>query len=273
MVRWAWGAVEVTRVDDPGFELILPQDEQTTQALAATRWLHPEWVTAEQALRIGSSATLIRTPSAVVLVDPWLAFDDPARLAPRLSALRKAGVQPDDVDVVVNSHIDGVGANIGVDGEPIFAKARYLFPVEELDDLHAGTHPDQRSGAHPEIDSLLALANKGRLEPMSGHEQVVPGVHLEVAPGHTRGHMVVWVGSGGQEAVVVGHLFLHPAQIADPETTTGDLDPAALTATRRKLLARCVDDDVLLIGPLFAAPGGGRVRPDGTTWRLEPTEG
>jgi glyoxylase-like metal-dependent hydrolase (beta-lactamase superfamily II) len=264
MHSWRIGSVEVTRVDDPGFELVLEQDDTTAAALGRTRWLHPEWVTPAQSLIVGSSAILIRTTSAVVLVDPWLAFDDPARLAPRLSALRGAGVHPEDVDVVVNSHIDGIGANITADGSPTFPNARYLVPVAELDDLRAGTHGDDRG------EPFLALAAKGLVEAVSGHEQVVPGVHLEDAPGHNRGHVVVWISSGGQQAVVVGHLFLHPAQIADPEVANGDRDPVALAATRRKLLARCVDDDVLLLGPLFAAPGGGYVRPDGATWRLEP---
>ena len=37
--------------------------------------------------------------------------------------------------------------------------------------------------------------------------------------------------------MVVGHLFLHPAQIVDPEAANGDLDPVALAETRRELLA------------------------------------
>ena len=266
MDRWARGTVEITRVPDPDFELLLPQDEKTSAELRRTRWLAPAWVTQDHSLRIGSSAILIRTSSAVVLVDPWLAFDDPARLAPRLAALRAAGVQPEDVDVVINTHVDGIGANVAADGSPTFPRAWYLVPVAELDDLRAGTHPDARG-----VD-LLGLAAAGIVEAVSGHEQVVPGVHLEEAPGHNRGHVVVWVSSGGEQAVIVGHLFLHPAQVASPETANGDLDPVALEATRRKLLSRCVDDDVVLIGPLFAAPGGGKVRPDGATWRLVPTD-
>src|SRR3546814_4802359 len=87
-VTWGVGAVEITRVEDPGFDLTLSQDEETRKALAAAEWLSPWSVTEDLSLRIGSSATIVRTPSAVVLVDPFLAFDDVARLGPRLSALR-----------------------------------------------------------------------------------------------------------------------------------------------------------------------------------------
>lgn len=263
-MKWAWGAVEITRVADPEFELILPQDEATAQAVANTPWLRPEFATEDHSLRIGSSAILVRTPSTVVLVDPWLAFDDPARLAPRLAALRSAGVDPSEVDIVINTHIDGLGANVAADGSPTFPRARYLVPTAELDDLRSGEHRDVR--AQP----LLELLDRGQLEPVNGHEQIAPGVHLEDAPGHNRGMVTVWVSSIGQEAVIVGHLFLHPAQIAAPETTNGDLDPAALVATRLRILARCAHYDVLLIGPLFAAPGGGRVRRHGRSWRLDP---
>ena len=260
--RWTVGAIEVIRVADPEFELVLPQDQDTAALLKATPWLCPEFVTDEQALRIGSSAVCVRTPSATIVVDPFLAFDDPARLAPRLAALRAAGVDPDEVDVVVNSHIDGIGANVLADGAPAFTRARYLLPAAELDDARAGVHGDP--GA-----ALVHLFEEGRLEAIAAAGQLVPGVRLDEVGAHSHGHVLVWVESGGAQAVVVGHLFLHPAQIANPDVENGDLDPDALFRARRTLLARCVRDDVTLVGPLFAAPGGGKVREDGDAWRLQ----
>jgi glyoxylase-like metal-dependent hydrolase (beta-lactamase superfamily II) len=129
--------------------------------------------------------------------------------------------------------------------------------------MRAGTHGDTRAG------SLLDLWDAGTVEPTEGAELVVDGVRLEDAPGHNPAMHVVWVEDGKERAVVIGHLFLHPAQIANPAVENGDLDPVALEATRRALLVRCVADDVVLVGPLFASPGGGRVAPDGDTWRLD----
>lgn len=262
--RWTVGSIEIQRVDDPGFELLLPQDEVTAATLAASPWLRPSFVTEDQALVIGSSATVIRTPEALVLVDPFLAFGGDDELAVRLGALREAGVEADDVDVVVNTHVDGLGVNLIPDGSPSFPNARLLIPEAELASIRAGDHPE--SGEH---DRLLRLHDAGAIEATAGDEQVVHGVRLEDAPGHNPGHHAVWIEDGDEKAVVVGHLFLHPAQMASPEVTTGDRDPQQLVETRRSLLARCVADDVLLIGPLFAAPGGGRVRPDRAGWRLE----
>ena len=97
-------------------------------ALQAAPWLAPHFVTDDWSLDIGSSCTVIRTPDAVALVDPFLAFDDAERLGPRLQALRDAGVEADDVDVVINTHVDGVGVNVLLDGSPTFPSARYLVP-------------------------------------------------------------------------------------------------------------------------------------------------
>lgn len=260
--RWTVGAVELIRVADPGFELVLPQDATTAALLSTSPWLHPTYVTDAWELLVSSSAIVARTPSATIVVDPFLAFDDPARLAPRLAALRADGIDPEDVDLVVNSHIDGIGANVLADGSPAFPRARYLLPTAELEDAAAGVHGDAG-------EALVTLQKEGRAEPLFGNEHLVPGVRIEDAPGHSRGHVVVWIDSGGAQAVITGHLFLHPAQIANPDVHTGDLQPAVLQRTRRALLARCARDDALLVGPLFAAPGGGKVRHHGDSWRLQ----
>jgi glyoxylase-like metal-dependent hydrolase (beta-lactamase superfamily II) len=264
MPSWTVGAVEITRVDDPGFELVLPSDDATITALQRLPWLHPRFVTDEWALVVGSSATVIRTRDATVLVDPFLAFDDPTRLADRLQALRDARVEADDVDTVINTHVDGLGVNLLADASPTFPRARYLVPRLELEGIRVGTHGDAERAA-----ALLPLWDDGRIEPTDGTEQVSACVRLEDAPGHNPGHHVVWVEDDDQSAVVVGHLFLHPAQIGAPEVDNGDLDPVQLAQTRRALLARCVDLDALLVGPLFAFPGAGRVRADGDAWRLD----
>jgi len=262
MTTWTIGGIEVTRVDDPGFQLVLPSDDATVAALQQAPWLAPHFVTDDGSLQVGSSCTVVRTPEAVVLVDPFLAFDDPDRLGPRLQALREAGVEADDVDVVVNTHVDGIGVNVLLDGSPTFPLARYLVPRLELDAMRDGTHGDTRAGA------LLALQDDGVVEATDGDEAVVAGVRLEDAPGHNPGHHVVWVEDGDAHAVVSGHLFLHPAQLVLLDNQNGDRDPVVLEASRRALLARCAAGDVLLVGPLFAPPGGGYVRADGDAWHL-----
>jgi glyoxylase-like metal-dependent hydrolase (beta-lactamase superfamily II) len=263
--RWRVDGWTITRVADPGFELVLPQDEATRVTLKRSRWLHPKFVTDDWALRVGSSATVLTNDAYKVIVDPWLAFDDPARFTPRLEALAAAGWRADDIDIVINSHIDGVGANVDPEtGAPTFRHARYLVPGIEMTAL-AGGH---RSGA----EGLLDVERAGLLDRYDERNQPAPGVVLDPLPGHNPGHFGVYVGDP-PAAVIVGHLFLHPAQIANPDVAQRDHDPQAVRATRRALLERCERDGLLLIGPLFEAPGGGTIVRDGDRWQLEVVRG
>ena len=260
---WTIGDIELTRVDDPDFDLVLPQDEVSAANLLKAGWLHPHFVREDGALVIGSSATVIRSPDTVLLVDPFLAFDDPSKLGLRLNALRDVGIEADDVDIVVNTHLDGLGVNLLADGSPTFPRARYLLPRQELEAVREGTH-----GQSAAARGLIQLWADGPYEATEGTERLAAGVRLEDAPGHNPGHHVVWIESGSESAVIVGHLFLHPAQIALPDIDNGDLDPVLLAQTRRDLLSRCALQRSLLIGPLFAGPGAGVVAAHGETWRL-----
>jgi glyoxylase-like metal-dependent hydrolase (beta-lactamase superfamily II) len=256
MEQWQVGDWTITRVADPGFELTLPQDAATVATLQRSAWLHPQFVTDDWALRVGSSALLLQGAGVRILVDPWLAFDDPDRFDARLEALANAGAQPNDIDVVVNSHVDGIGANTRpVSGDATFPVARYYVPAAELEAVRAGKHP-----------AATTLASIDLLCPVTEGCEIAPGVSLKPLPGHNDGHYGVEIAG---QALIIGHLFLHPAQIANPGA---DLDPQPklIRETRRHVLERCATEGTLLIGPLFAAPGAGTIVADGDQWALEP---
>jgi glyoxylase-like metal-dependent hydrolase (beta-lactamase superfamily II) len=273
--RWRVGDTQVTRVADEDFELVVPQDEATATALRSrASWLSPQFVTDAFELRVGSSALVVDTPGARVVVDPWLAFDDPDRATPDavaridrlLARLTDAGFPPESVDLVVNTHIDGVGANTRPTGDgeaPAFPNARYLYAAEEIAALRAGKLP----GAEP----LNVLVDAGLVDETDG--PVAGEVATEPAPGHSPGHRFVRIGAEGDDAVVIGHLFLHPAQVHAPEPRAGlDANVELAAETRRALLARAAAKRTLVIGPLWPTPGAGRIVPgdEPGRWRLEP---
>jgi glyoxylase-like metal-dependent hydrolase (beta-lactamase superfamily II) len=274
--RWSVGDSVVTRVPDENFELVVPQDDATTSVLLSqASWLAPHFLTAEGALRLGTSAIAIDTPGARIVVDPWLAFDDPDRESPEararierlLASLNDAGFAPESVDVVVNTHIDGVGTNTRpADGGmevPAFPNARYVIPAEEIAALKAGRLP----GA----EALEVLCTDGLIDEPDG--RIAGDVRVEPGPGHSAGHHVVRVGSADSAAVIIGHMFLHPAQVFAPEPRAGLDENVELAAeTRRTLLARAADENTLVIGPLWATPGAGTIVPaeEPGRWRLEP---
>lgn len=277
MLRWRVGNTTITRVPDDDFELLVPQDDATVATLRSrASWLSPSFVTDAFELRVGTSALAIETPGARVVVDPWLAFDDPDRTTPEavaridrlLSRLADAGFPPESVDAVIDTHIDGVGANTRptADGEvPAFPNARYVIAPEEITALEAGALP----GAEP----YHVLVDRGLVDEPGG--TIASEVTTEPAPGHSRGHRFVRIGPPGDDAVVVGHLFLHPAQVFSPEPRPGlDEDIETAGRTRAALLRRAADEGTLVIGPLWATPGAGKIIPgdEPGRWRLVPAD-
>ena len=275
MERWTVGESVIIRVPDEQFELVVPQDVATKSVLLSqASWLAPQFLTGAGELRVGTSAIAIETLGARIVVDPWLAFDDADRTTPEATArverllaqLGDAGFPPESVDFVVDTHIDGVGANTrpAEAGEvPAFPNARYVIAPEEIAALQAGRLP----GA----EALNVLVAHGLVDEPDG--PVAGDVVMERGPGHSAGHHVVRVGPDGDDAVVIGHLFLHPAQVFSPDPRAGlDEDIELAAETRRALLARAAEKRTLVIGPLWATPGAGTVVPAGETgrWRLEP---
>lgn len=260
--RWTVGAIGVERVVD--FELGVPSDEPVP------RWIANDgFADASGAVLIASTATIVTSGDWTVVVDPWLAFDgdrsDIAAQAERatslLGALAEAGSPPEDVDVVINTHVDGVGWNVRPDPThhrewwvPAFPNARYCFSSSEL-------RLSSRDGR------LDPLRDAGLIHAIDPPTEIVSGVSVEDAPGHRAGHMALRLRSNDAEALIPGHLVISPLQVADPSIALDD-DATLATATRRRLLADLAERRAWLIAPLMGGPGGGVVEPHGDTWRL-----
>ena len=144
------------------------------------------------------NAFLVRTGGAIVLVDTGVGpagSGDPfleqraGRLPELLSA---AAVQPEDVDLVVftHLHVDHVGWNMR-DGSPFFPSARYVSHRADFDNFTT-RYPDRRYVR----DQLVALHATGRLELIDESSSPFPGVEIEHVPGHTAGSCVVTIEGG-----------------------------------------------------------------------------
>src|SRR5438552_11952464 len=144
---------------------------------------------------------LLRTGDRLVLVDAGfgdLAGPD-APIGKLAASLRDAGFGPDDVGVVVMSHghpdhIGGRTVERGGARVPRYPKARhYLWKSEwefwtsaGLDDLPEMMRETARM-------TFPVLEQAGLVDPVGEETDIVPGVRLLTAPGHTPGHAVVAV--------------------------------------------------------------------------------
>jgi glyoxylase-like metal-dependent hydrolase (beta-lactamase superfamily II) len=108
----------------------------------------------------------------------------------------------------------------------------------------------------------------GLIDGIAPGDQLTDEVCVEDAPGHDEGHLSVRIDDGGETAVIPGHLFLSPLQVADPSIPF-DADPTTAASTRTELLTDLAAREGRLLSPLLGGPGGGVVRRAGAGWCLE----
>jgi glyoxylase-like metal-dependent hydrolase (beta-lactamase superfamily II) len=213
---------------------------------------------------------LLRSEHHVVLVDagvgpPGGSFLPNAHgLLP--SALAEVGVEPDQIDVCVltHLHIDHVGW-ASRDGRPQWPRARYLASHSDYNWVE-GRDPLERDRV---LRPLMPLLRAGSLSLIDGGSVVAPGIRMVPTGGHTPGHSSVHIESRGSRAIVLGDVAVHPALLDRPEWIyLFDVDSEATVATRKSVLEDIAGEDVIVACGHY--PGGiGRVEREGvhTVWR------
>ncbi len=279
-LRWKIGEVTITRIVElesrsiGGF--VLPQ--ATPEAIADIGWLRPHFLTEDGRLLLSIHALLVETPERRILVDTCVGNDKERtyrawsqRSGPFLDELERCGAAPESVDTVLctHLHVDHVGWNTRwIDGRWVatFSRARYLFGRQEWE--YWQDRPDE---AGPVIDdSVRPIIDGGLADLVESDHRICNEVALAPTPGHTPGHVSVYVESGGERAVITGDLIHHPCQMVHPEWSASvDFDQDQSRRTRTEFLANCADQPILVIGTHFAGPTAGRVVRDGDAYRLD----
>ncbi|HZQ95184.1 MAG TPA: MBL fold metallo-hydrolase [Candidatus Sulfotelmatobacter sp.] len=169
----------------------------------------------------GLNSLLIRTGSETVLVETGMGNKLPERMrkfygqpAQLLDNLAAGGVSPDDIDIVINSHLhfDHCGWNTMRDKAgkivPTFPRAKYYAPWGEWE---YARHPSERDAISFMSENYDPLVESGRMTLLKGGEQIVPGISVKIFPGHTA-HMMGIIIRGSQRphpvaqnATRVGH--------------------------------------------------------------------
>lgn len=218
---------------------------------------HPEFLTNGK-LRVSFGCFLIAGPDGLALVDTGAG---PAPTTPEFAAgklpeyLDVIGARPDQIDVVVHTHLhfDHIGGDV-VDGTPAFPAARIMVHRTELD-YWFGLDGDPGTGVR---DHLAPVA--GQIESFEGDVEVLPGISTTETFGHTPGHVSVGLISEGRQALVSGDATHHPLQASHPEWNIfADLDKTAATATRRALFERLAGSGTYLAAGHYPRPGFGTV--------------
>ncbi len=264
--------------------LLLPA--ATPEAFARTRAARdPRFVDVDAGTLIMSFHSLIvRSKHGTLLVDTCVGNHKDRPLIPEwhqqrfpyLERLRAAGLTPDDIDFVCCTHLHGdhVGWNTQLeDGRwaPTFRKARYLLAADEMD-YWERFHADEPDNIYWRTwqDSVLPVIEEGLVDRVASDHEIVPGIRLAPAHGHTPGNVVIELERGGERAVLSGDVVHHPVQIERPDWSSHfDHDPDAARVTRTRLLERVADTGTYLIGAHFSGPTALRVTHAGDGFNYE----
>jgi len=275
------GDVEITRIQEyagpgPAVPERLFPDSDPAYWTDNAGWLDPDFYDAATGtLRSVLHSWLIRSQGRVILVDTGAGNDKERPYAPVyghhrtafLDNLAAAGTSPEDVDMVVNTHlhVDHVGWNTRLDGRswvPTFPNAEYLMTTEDFEFWNPLLHPRGPGDGNQNVfeDSVAPVRDAGLVRLWSGELRLDGDIVLEATPGHTPGSSILRVESKGQGALFVGDILHSPVQIGAPDVNSCFCeDPTAARAQRRRLLAEASERNLLVFPGHFGGPSACRV--------------
>lgn len=256
-------------------------------------WLAPDhWSPGNGAYHAAVQTWILRSEGKTILIDTGVGDDRLRPQAPLFDHLRtgyldrlaEAGVRPDDVDLVVNTHIhyDHVGWNTVLrDGSwvPAFPNATYLIPgidKQYFDPANAHRRRPARDANERTRHDATAIVYADSIAPVLGQTvlwddgyRIDASLTLEPAPGHTPGSSLVRLSSGSDRAVFVGDLLHSPVQILEPDCSSCFCEnPEEAAVTRRKVLEQAADLNELVIPAHFAGASAATVQRDGTRFAI-----
>jgi len=263
-LQWLDGGAMFGVVPKPLWERRIPSDDRNRIPLA---------------LR----CLLIEAPNALVLVDTGIGgkesekfidlygldnAGEPTRLE---DGIRDAGFEPEDIDIVINTHLhfDHAGGNTFSDPDgalrPAFPQARHIVQKAELDFARGG---NERVRASYLSKNFEPVAEAGLWDFVEGDAEITDGVSVVRTPGHTPHHQSVLVSSAGDTACYLADVCPTSAHMPLPWIMGYDLEPLVTLESKRSLWKQAREEEWLLVFEHDASVPWGRLDPDSERPRL-----
>jgi glyoxylase-like metal-dependent hydrolase (beta-lactamase superfamily II) len=189
-----------------------------------------------------------------------------------------AGIDYKNITTIVISHFhpDHIwGLMEKGTNAPIFPNAELIVNAVEYnwwtDPGRLALLPEGRKKAGQRIASVFPAWKNWTL--VDDGAEILPGLHILAAPGHTAGHSVFLLASGDDQLMVSADTMYVPALLAPHPDWQGsyDMDGPMAVATRRRLIDRVIADKIQISGSHFPFPGTGTFVKDGAAYGFAPT--
>jgi glyoxylase-like metal-dependent hydrolase (beta-lactamase superfamily II) len=205
---------------------------------------------------LGLNSLLVRTGDHNALIETGIGNKLPEKQQQIYSSrpqlldnLSAAKISPDDIDVVINTHLhfDHCGWNTMRRGDSIvttFPNATYYVQRGEWEHAREQHERDRVSYLTDNYDPLVA---SGQMRLLDGDSEIVPGISVRVFPGHTRHHQVVVITTNGQTACYTGDLLPTTAHLQPTWVLAYDLFPLDSIASRHRYYSESLPERWLTV--------------------------
>ncbi|HEV2022201.1 MAG TPA: MBL fold metallo-hydrolase [Terriglobales bacterium] len=205
---------------------------------------------------VGLNSLLIRDGKHTVLVETGIGNKlDPrmtkifAPQAKLMDSLAAAKVAPEEIDVVINTHLhfDHCGWNTVRQGDHVvatFPKAQYY--VQEGEWRH-GSQQHERDRISYLSENYDPLIQAGKMHLLQGDQELLPGISVKVYPGHTRHMQAVMLKSQGKRACYVSDLIPTTAHLDLTWVMAFDLFPLETIESRKRVYEYALPEKWLMI--------------------------
>jgi glyoxylase-like metal-dependent hydrolase (beta-lactamase superfamily II) len=212
---------------------------------------------AENRILLGLNTVLLRDGKRTIVIETGIGnkLDEKLRgiysaQERLLDAFAAAGVKPEEVDIVINSHLhfDHCGWNTRrhEDGSvvPTFPNARYFAHRGEVEHGRLQLERDRISYIADNYEPLIA---SGQMTLLEGPAEITSGISTEIFPGHTAQMMAIHIESGGRHACYISDLIPTSAHLDVTWCMGYDLDPLSVIEERKRFYKRAIPEEWLVI--------------------------
>jgi glyoxylase-like metal-dependent hydrolase (beta-lactamase superfamily II) len=210
---------------------------------------------------LGLNTVIVRTGQHTVAIETGIGNKLPPKLNEIYgtqqqlpSAFEAAQIRPEEIDIVINSHLhfDHCGWNTTRTPEgaivPTFPNARYFAHRGEVTHGHLQLERDAISYISDNYDPLIASGQMTLLDTQPGETHpIVPGISVECFPGHTAQLLAVHMDSAGKRATYISDLIPTSAHLDITWVMGYDLDPVTCIAERKRFYQRAIPEKWLVL--------------------------
>lgn len=188
-----------------------------------------------------------------------------------MQSLKEAGINPGDIDAICcsHAHIDHIGGIVDANNKPLFPNAEVWISQTDFDFWTDEGKLGSSLKAFVEHARKNLLPVRDRIRFFKDGQELLPGVQAISAPGHTVGHTMFMISSGGKFFCFLGDLTHHQVLLLERPMMefAYDSDPKLSARTRVRLLTMLAEKQIPVMSYHFPWPGFGNLAKAGEGFR------